>query len=63
MRGRGVIRFAWELLWLVIGALLIVFGVTGQTEGGAGYSIVSIIIGISVIGWSYWSYQSKKRVR
>jgi hypothetical protein len=33
--GRGL-RFVWELIWLVLGVLFIIFGLTGQSEGGQG---------------------------
>ena len=56
-----MIRFGWELLWLVIGALLIIFGLTGETEGGAGMSVFSVILGVGMVGWGYWRVMLRRR--
>jgi len=58
-----VIRFGWELLWLVFGAALIIVGVTGQAEGGAGNDVFSIVLGIALVGWGYWRVVLSRRRR
>jgi hypothetical protein len=60
--GRGF-RFAWELLWLVIGVLFIIFGLAGQSEGGAGASVFSVILGVCLVGWGYWRWQANRLKR
>jgi hypothetical protein len=37
------LRFAAELIWLMLGALFIVNGLTGQKECGAEASVISVI--------------------
>jgi hypothetical protein len=51
------LRFAAELIWLILGALFIVNGLTGQTERGAQASVISVIIGACLVGWSCWRWQ------
>jgi hypothetical protein len=60
--GRGL-RFAWELFWLVLGVLFIIFGLTGQSEGGAGASVFSVILGVCLVGWGYWRWQANRLKR
>lgn len=46
----------------MLGAMLVIFGLTGQTEGGATESVISILLGIALIGWAFWrSLLSGKR--
>jgi hypothetical protein len=55
-----LIRFVWELMWGILGIVMIVLGLTGQMEGGAGYDIFGVVIGIGLVGWSYWKWQAKR---
>jgi hypothetical protein len=49
------LRFAAELIWLLLGALFIILGLTGQTAGGVG-AVYSVIIGACLVGWSCWRW-------
>jgi hypothetical protein len=57
------LRFAAELIWLVLGALFIINGLTGQTEGRAEASVISVIIGVCLVGWSCWRWQVNRLKR
>jgi hypothetical protein len=57
------LRFAAELIWLVLGALFIISGLTGQTEGRAEASVISVIIGVCLVGWSCWRWQVNRLKR
>jgi hypothetical protein len=52
-------RFAWELLWLWLGAGLIILGLTGNW--GLGLAVLFVAAGVLVIGLGYWLWQVANR--
>jgi hypothetical protein len=40
--------------------MMIIMGLTGQMEGGPALDLFGIVLGASLVGWSYWRWQAKR---